>query len=133
MSSGRFLGRGSICLCVVAFAFQSVILLRAYGKGWGTERARILSSLERSGSRHLVIVRYGADHAVRREWVYNEADIDKARVVWARDMGVSMNPELLEYYKDRQVWMLNPDATPPKLVPYESEGGISTVVPNGSK
>jgi hypothetical protein len=50
--------------------------------------------------------------------VYNEADIDHAKVVWARDIGGEQNEELLRYYKDRCVWLLDADEAPPKLSSY---------------
>ncbi len=53
-----------------------------------------------------MVVRYGADHDVHEEWVYNHADIDGSAVVWARDMGEARNRELLDYYHDRNVWLL---------------------------
>ena len=34
---------------------------------------------------------------MHEKWVYNRADIDRAEIVWARDMG-SRNRELLEYF-----------------------------------
>jgi len=43
------------------------------------------------------------------EWVYNQADIDNAKIVWARDMGPTDNVELIRYFKDRSVWLLQPD------------------------
>jgi len=43
------------------------------------------------------------------EWVYNRADIDNAKIVWARDMGPTDNAELIRYFKDRSVWLLQPD------------------------
>ena len=36
------------------------------------------------------------------DWVYNAADIDSARVVWARDLGKKKNRELVDYYGDRE-------------------------------
>ena len=69
-------------------------------------RARILESLERAGGRHLLIVRYGPHHNRHYEWVYNEADIDRAKVVWARDMDPASNEALVRYFKDRQVVVL---------------------------
>jgi len=45
-----------------------------------TQRAGILAQLERSDGRHLVIVRYPANHDVHDEWVYNRAEIDGAKV-----------------------------------------------------
>jgi hypothetical protein len=85
-------------------------------KGFG--RATILSELRQLPERHLVIVRYGPEHDLHKEWVYNEADIDHAKVVWARDIGGEQNEELLRYYKDRCVWLLDADEAPPKLSSY---------------
>jgi hypothetical protein len=84
------------------------------------DRARILHSLERTPGKHLVIARYGRNHHIGTEWVYNAADIDGSKVVWARDMGESKNRELLEYFADRKIWLLEPDVAPPELMPYVS-------------
>jgi hypothetical protein len=81
-------------------------------------RANILGSLEHSPGQHLVIVRYGPTHNFDRDWVYNAAEIDTAKVVWAWDMGAKGNQELLEYFKNRSMWLLEPDESPPKLSPY---------------
>jgi hypothetical protein len=71
--------------------------------------------LEQVPGRHLVVVRYHANHDVDYEWVYNRADIDNARIVWARDMGRDGNLELLRYFKDRTVWLAEPnDACDPR-------------------
>jgi hypothetical protein len=66
----------------------------------------------------LVFVRYWPQHIFQEEWVYNEADIDRARVLWARDLGEPENEKLRRYYPDRKVWLLEADARPPKLVEY---------------
>ena len=86
----------------------------------GLERAHLLARLERMPGQHLVIVRYGPAHDPGRqlEWVYNRADIDRAKVIWAREMGGAENASLLEYYRDRQVWLLEPDLPPVELKPY---------------
>ena len=63
----------------------------------------------------MVIVRYNARHRLINEWVYNEADIDHAKVVWARDMGPAENQELLAYFKGWQVWVVDADDTPAKV------------------
>jgi hypothetical protein len=95
--------------------------------GWGSERARILAQLKEDGRRHLVIVRYGPLNVPYdrgyREWVYNEADINGAKVVWAREMEMAQNRQLLEYFKDRDVWLVEVDQydSPPKLLPYPVE------------
>jgi hypothetical protein len=66
----------------------------------------------------LVFVRYWPRHPFQDEWVYNGADIDGQRIVWARDLGEE-NEELRSYYAERQVLLLEPDASPPRLGPYE--------------
>ena len=60
------------------------------------DRVAIMRQLEATPGRHLVIVSYGPHHDVDWEWVYNAADIDGAKVVWARDMGARDNQELLQ-------------------------------------
>jgi hypothetical protein len=77
--------------------------------GWQYERARIAAELGATGRRHLVIVRPVPAYPLRYEWVYNSADIDTAPVVWARDMGAETNARLLDYFRDRQVWLVEPD------------------------
>ncbi|GAC1433729.1 MAG: hypothetical protein NVS1B11_15300 [Terriglobales bacterium] len=81
------------------------------------DRAEILRRLEHMPGKQLAFVRYGPTHSLHMEWVYNAADIDDSRVVWARDMGAKDNAELLRYYHDRQVWLVLPDAHPPRMEP----------------
>ena len=72
-----------------------------------------------------MLVRYSPGHDPLADWVYNGADIDGQKVVWARDMGADNNEELLHYFKDRRVWLLEADDLPPKLQPY-SDSTITT-------
>jgi hypothetical protein len=81
-------------------------------------RAHILATLQQQPGRHLVIVRYSAAHQLHHEWVYNRADIDAAKVIWARDMGRQENAELLCYFRDRHIWVVEADASPPRLSSY---------------
>jgi hypothetical protein len=67
--------------------------------------------------KHLILVRYSAKHPWVEEWVFNAADIDSSRVVWARELGGEQDQELLRYFKDRQVWILEPDLKVPRLTP----------------
>jgi hypothetical protein len=82
------------------------------------ERAAILHQLREMPGEQLVLVRYRPDHDVNREWVWNPASIDSAKVIWARDMGDAQNRELLEYFKTRRAWQLDADTPTPKLQPY---------------
>jgi hypothetical protein len=86
--------------------------------GQNLERARVLSDLEHTPGNHLVIVRYRPNHDfILDEWVFNNADIDGSKVIWARDMG-AQNTELVQYFANRRAWLLEPDYNPPKLTPY---------------
>lgn len=73
--------------------------------------------------RLLVFVRYWPRHPFQEEWVYNDADIDRQRVVWARDLGDAENERLKRCYPDRKVLLLEPDARPPRLVAGELVAG----------
>jgi hypothetical protein len=83
------------------------------------QRARIQSDLEARGGKHLVIVAYPFHDVPSQEWVYNEADIDRSSVVWARDMGYLRNLDLLEHYPDRQVWYVDRGDVTASLLPYD--------------
>jgi hypothetical protein len=82
------------------------------------DRAKIVHALENSPGQHLVLVRYAQDHIPDDEWVYNAADIDRAKVVWARDVDFRQNQELLDYFPGREVWLIEPDKSPAMLSKY---------------
>ena len=86
----------------------------------GALRAQIESRLEQIPGRQLAIVRYSPEHNSLDEWVYNAADIDNSKVVWARDMSEAENLELIRYYKDRTVWLVQPDMKPASVSLYPS-------------
>jgi hypothetical protein len=129
-AAGLALVRGIPAICVFLF------LLRAFAPQlhiptpvlwdhtWDSEhfqnldRAKAVAQLKALPGEHLVIVRYNKYHNTANEWVYNWADIDKAQIVWARDMGDSANIELIRYFPQRRVWLAEPDLAPPKLSPY---------------
>jgi len=112
---GLFLVRAVVVGCLVS----SLIPAKEKIAGRGFERARILKQLEAGGDRHLVIVRYRLDHDTGDEWVYNAADIDGARVVWAREMDPASNRILTSYFHGRRVWLAEPDSRPVRLTPYD--------------
>jgi hypothetical protein len=126
---GRPLGmavtRGILLACCAIFVLRlAAIPLHARTElRWppgNLERAQILHTLEGSDGQQLVFVRYGPNHNLDSEWVYNRADIDGSKVVWARDMGNAKNQELLQYFKSRQAWMLDADDLPPRMSPYSA-------------
>ena len=90
-----------------------------FGPGhFGVERAQIEARLSQLPEGQLAIVRYSRDHNPGDEWVYNRADIDDSKVVWARDAGAADNSELMHYYRNREVWLVEPDVIPARISPY---------------
>ena len=67
----------------------------------------------------MIVVRYDPDnHNIHDEWVYNGAEIDNAKVLWARELDPAQNARLLAYFKDRQIWLVEPDTDNTELIPY---------------
>ncbi len=84
---------------------------------WTLARAQIASQLDAIPGLHLAIVRYGPDHIVDNEWVYNAANIDGSKIVWAREIpGQDVQP-LLTYFRNRTAWLVEADTSPPRLQP----------------
>jgi hypothetical protein len=121
---GRPLGRMYCQALLVAYPVLIVLSLvterRAGPELELIQRARMLRQLRQDGERHLVVVRYRSKPANVNhvEWVYNEADIDASRVVWAREMGAEKDRDLLEYFRDRRIWLLEADEPVIRLEPY---------------
>ncbi len=85
------------------------------------ERARISALLDRMPGKHLVLVNYSPSYDIHTEWVYNEPDIDKAKVVWARSLGSEPDGRLERYFSDRTLWKLDLGADGAKLTPCARE------------
>ncbi len=81
-------------------------------------RAAIAKTLSNTPGKHLIMVRYEEDHNLHDEWVYNGAEIDAAKVLWARELDPAQNAKLFAYFKDRQIWLVTPDTDNTELIPY---------------
>lgn len=67
----------------------------------------------------LVFVRYSSHHIYQNEWVWNRADIDGSRIVFARDLGPDEDQKLIHYYPNRKVLLLDADSYTPQVSKYE--------------
>lgn len=82
---------------------------------WAEKRIQITRQLEATSGQHLVLVHYADGHVLDDEWVYNSADVDSSKIVWAREIpGQDLRP-LLQYYRRRELWLLDADARPIRL------------------
>jgi hypothetical protein len=117
--------------CAISFEAsdlaQSLYMKRhEAGSSFGERRARLERQLTTLPGDHLVLVAYPPDHDPNIEWVYNRADIDRSRIVWARDMGEEGNADLLSYFAGRRVWQLKDADDAPHV---EEETGKPAMAP----
>jgi hypothetical protein len=84
-------------------------------------KARIAAGLERIPGNHLVFVRAKTDADNLLQWIYNDADIDASRIVWARDLGPEPNAELVQYYSRRDTWIVDPNVEPATCVRFSRD------------
>jgi hypothetical protein len=89
-------------------------------------RRRVNDTLAQSAGAQLVFVRYSPLHRFQ-EWIANDAEIDRAKVVWARDLGPVQNRALIQYFPARQKWLLEPDVRPPKLTAYSADAQVESL------
>lgn len=92
---------------------------------YGVERAQVEAQLKQLPGDQLVIVRYASDHIPANEWVYNSADIETAKVIWAAELGTAENQELLNYYSNRKTWLVEPDAVPVRISAYPAQQQVA--------
>jgi 4-amino-4-deoxy-L-arabinose transferase-like glycosyltransferase len=95
---------------IAALCWFSYLTSELKEDAWARDRQAIVRGLERMGGRHLVLVRYDADHNVHQEWVYNLADPGSSRIVWARDERADWTHDaVLHYGEGRKIWLLDAD------------------------
>src|SRR5579859_706712 len=114
MRTGRFTwGRALVRACVVLLIFNTAVAAAnrecdpLYWTCTGDQsRSLVIKKLQAEPGKHLVMVRYNEDDlSVHDEWVYNGADIDGAKIVWARELDAAQNEKLFAYFKDRKIWL----------------------------
>jgi hypothetical protein len=81
-------------------------------------RVAVIKQLMDTPGKHLIVVRYSDDHNIHDEWVYNGADIDGSKIIWARELDPEQNAKLFSYFKDRHIWLVEPDVDNTDLKPY---------------
>jgi hypothetical protein len=118
---GAILARTSILLLLVDTA-SAVIRKDCDTFLWTCQgdisRLVIQRKLESLPGKHLVMVRYSDDHNIHDDWVFNAADIDSSKVVWAREISPEQDAKLFAYFQNRKVWLVTPDTDNTYLEPY---------------
>jgi hypothetical protein len=148
--AGLFLSRSLPIVCVIGLLipmcgrFIDPFVNKQIAKLWHDEfwvpaaQSKSLYWLDKQPGKHLVIVRYiplpeDSDNdavfkmrTMREDtgWVYNRANLDTAKVVWARELDPESNRQLLKRFPDRKVWLAEPDKDPSPLQPYSTAASL---------
>jgi hypothetical protein len=118
---GVALSRALVLLLVLSTGVN--IARRSCDPLWWTctgdpSRVAVIKQLEATPGKHLIVVRYSDDHNIHDEWVYNSADIDGSKIVWARELDPEQNAKLFSYFRDRHIWLVEPDVDNTEIKPY---------------
>jgi hypothetical protein len=82
-------------------------------------RAQVSDRLMHVAGRHVVFVRYGANHRFDHEWIYNAANVDASPIVWCRAIDPIDDMEVTRYYKDRHFWIADVDGDTVRVSSYQ--------------
>jgi hypothetical protein len=82
-------------------------------------KPRIIAELAKMPGNHLVFVKPKTDSHNLFQWIYNDADIDSSRFVWARDLGDAENAQLAASMAGRKFWIVDPNVEPATLTAYD--------------
>ena len=115
---------------ILLFTIAGLLCIQGRGQDAGriwevrrdlSPRMIAMSEAMKYGGPQLIFVRHAPNYVESNdECVYNSADIDASKIVWARDMGEVKNQKLMAYYKHaRKTWLYQPDISPAILTPYE--------------
>ncbi len=130
--AGLFLSRALPLVCCLVLLvtvcgrlFENILPPGATGlrRLWQSEfehdiaREKFAPALGREPGLQLVLVRYKPYNGLKKfEWIFNRADIDRAKVVWAREVDdPQSNQRLIEHLAGRKLWLAEPDAVPPRV------------------
>jgi hypothetical protein len=109
-------------LSMVAFGLMSAKSMKPL------DRFEVANQLDAKGGKHLVFVNYSEDHNYFKEWVYNQADIDSSKIVWANTLSDQENEQLAKYYDGRSIWVWHADEPQLNLHPFQ-RSSTQTVKP----
>jgi hypothetical protein len=108
-SRGRPLGRFLAHSVAIGF-FIGAVVSAAAPVDFDSTRVDQASLIDQAQSlqagKHLIFVNYTPDHLMHDEWVYNQADIKNARIIWARYTGPAADASVARYYSGREIWLL---------------------------
>ncbi|MGA7410462.1 MAG: hypothetical protein WBW33_08245, partial [Bryobacteraceae bacterium] len=122
----HWLGRGRYALVAVCLLFalgyfvywKRTVLHKLSVETYAQRQRRSIGEqLDRLPGRQLVFVHYSPDYSIHDEWVYNQADLQEAKVVFAHDLSTERDQALLSEYPGRQALRLTLSPAKATLAP----------------
>lgn len=83
-------------------------------------KAAMEKAVETLPGKYIAVVSYASNYSVHDEIVYNKADIENAKLVWAYDLGEEKNAALLDYYNDRKILRVKISGSQIEIIPQPS-------------
>jgi len=100
------------------FYWKCTVLRKLSDETYAQRQHRSIDrQLDRLPGRQLVFVQYSPDYSIHDEWVYNQADLQQAKVVFAHDLSTERDQALLAEYPGRQALRLTLSPAQAKLAP----------------
>ena len=115
---GSLLARVAILAMVLLFVQNVIERPPSYTSGpadFKALRKNLIEQLDAAPGKHLVLVRYSAEHNPYMDFVVNGADFEQERILWARAMGAEADRSVIDYFHDRRIWVLEGDDPHPQL------------------
>jgi hypothetical protein len=108
---GAYLMWGALLVFLIPTAFGLLAPSNRYLIGSenylaDAKHTRVEQRLGQLPGDHLVLVTYGPRHQPYEELVYNHADIDASKIVWARSLGPDKDADFIRRHPGRKIWSL---------------------------
>jgi len=141
MESPRLRGLLAGLAMTVLFTFLALDYASAVQAPRETQRSMLIKRLESAGGRHLVFVDYAKGWPAwepNTEWVYNGADLNQGRILFAHLRSDAENRQLMAEYKNRAAWRVRvgPSPTDVQCEPYgdlpETTPSEASLIPSPS-
>jgi hypothetical protein len=104
-----------LVLAELIFGFSLFGLRISYGLDFAEpqyvtkDRVRVTREVLREPGKQLCLVRYTPGHEGWQEWVFNGADLQNERLIWARSLDQKTDDAVIAAYPGRTVWLVKPD------------------------
>jgi hypothetical protein len=108
--AGKGLAIGAVAGLVATIASGFLPAMQNHEPIFGQVREETIRDIRRVKGRHLVFVEYSPQSNPFCDWVFNGADIDSQRIIWAMSLGEGKDAALIAKYPDRNVWVYDADA-----------------------